>query len=98
MRAASSESAQDMYISRSDIQHCLESSFVTCNQAKSEIACIGTIHLDQLLIDEFLDSQLRQFATVSRVFDSAERNIRGSPSRAVYENHSRVDLHRKSLR
>src|SRR5229473_1032291 len=68
------------------------------NQARSELACIGTIHFDQLFIDEFLDSQLRQFATVSRVFDSTERNIRSSPGRAVYENHSRIDLHRKSLR
>src|ERR1700738_790430 len=68
------------------------------DQARSQSVCIGTIHFDQLFIDVFLDSQLRQFATISRVFDSTEGNIRSSPGRAVYKNHSRIDLHRKSLR
>lgn len=33
--------------------------------------------VDQLLVDEFLDTCVRQFATITRIFNTAERQFRG---------------------
>src|ERR1700680_3504236 len=54
-------------------------------------------YADQFLVNEFADTQVREFTTVTGILDPAKRQVRSRPCRLVDEDHSGVNLAREPL-
>ena len=50
---------------------------------------VEVAHADELLVNELLDAESGQFASIARPFHAAEWKLRRGPGRVIDEHHAR---------